>query len=97
MNLSLRMTAKCEQSTLLSWLHKKCCSCYSLKYFPNALVRECAALGILIDPNLLTYFPALLSRDELLARFGQFFDRLPIGAEVAFASNENDEQTFGLH
>ena len=94
MNLSLRTTAKCEQSTLLSWLHKKCCSCCSLKYFSNALVRDCTALDILIGANLLTYFLALLSRDGLEFHFGQFFDRLPIVAEVALASNENDGQTF---
>jgi hypothetical protein len=94
MNLSLRTTAKCEQSALLSWLHKKCCSCCSLKYFPNALIRDCTALDILIGANLLTYFLALLSQDGLLSCSGQFFDRLHIVAEVALASNENDGQAF---
>ena len=55
---------------------------------------DCAALDILIGANLLSYFLALHHRDGLLARFGQFFDRLPFVAEVVFASNENDGQTF---
>jgi len=57
MNLSLRTTAKCEQSMLPSWLWKKCCCYYSLKYFPNTLVRDCTALGILICVSTEERFP----------------------------------------
>jgi len=78
---------------VLLLLGQESCTCSVLENFTDTLVGLGGTLKILVGPNLLSDFLALLWANRLLACFVEFLNGLLVETEILLAANEDDRET----